>query len=92
MEAMYASKMSIDFEWTTWCYIPEDKTFHDHCCQNLELYVSFVLLGYDCLAGRCQHEHEEIFTELTKLMVDYQEPSNKVDSESTLSPNASEYK
>jgi hypothetical protein len=91
MGATYASEMSIDFQWTTWCYIPEDRTFHDHCCQNLELYMSFVLLGHDCLTGHCQHEYEDISTELTKLMVDYEEPSNTLDSEYTQSPNASEY-
>jgi hypothetical protein len=54
--------------------------------------MPFILLGYNCLAGRCQHIYEGISTELTKLMVDYQEPLNKLDSESTQSPNASEYK
>jgi hypothetical protein len=26
--------MSVDFQWTTECYIPEDKTLHKHCCEN----------------------------------------------------------
>ncbi|XP_023714516.1 progranulin-like isoform X1 [Cryptotermes secundus] len=50
-----------------------------HCCPH----------GYNCLTGHCQHEYEDIHTELTKLMVDYQEPLNKLDSESNQSPNAS---
>jgi hypothetical protein len=30
----YSSKTSVDFQWTTWRYIPEDRAFHDHCCEN----------------------------------------------------------
>jgi hypothetical protein len=26
--------MSVDFQWTTWRYIPEDRTLHNHCCDN----------------------------------------------------------
>jgi hypothetical protein len=28
MEAICCSKMSVDFQWTTQCYIPEDSTLH----------------------------------------------------------------
>jgi hypothetical protein len=38
MEATCSSKMSVDFEWTTQRYIPEDRTLHNHCCENLKSY------------------------------------------------------
>jgi hypothetical protein len=28
MEATYSSETSIDFQWTTWCYILDDTTLH----------------------------------------------------------------
>jgi hypothetical protein len=30
--------VDIDFQWTTQCYIPEDRTLHNHCCENLKSY------------------------------------------------------
>jgi hypothetical protein len=36
MEATFSSKTSVDFRRTTWCYIPEDRTLHNHCCENLK--------------------------------------------------------
>jgi hypothetical protein len=39
MEATSSSEMWADFQQqTTWRYIPEDKTLHNHCCENLESY------------------------------------------------------
>jgi hypothetical protein len=32
------SETSIHFQWTTWCYIPEDSTLHNHRCENLKSY------------------------------------------------------
>jgi hypothetical protein len=26
----------VDFQQTTWHYIPEDRTLHNHCCENLK--------------------------------------------------------
>jgi hypothetical protein len=47
MEATYSSETSDDFQWTTWHYIPEDKTLHNHCCKNLRSYkVTFVLFFF----------------------------------------------
>jgi hypothetical protein len=31
-----SSKTLVDFKWTTRCYIPEDRTLHNHCCENLQ--------------------------------------------------------
>jgi hypothetical protein len=30
--------MSVDTQQTTWRYIPEDGTLHNHCCENLKSY------------------------------------------------------
>jgi hypothetical protein len=32
--------MSGDFQRTTWCYIPEDRTLHNHRCEHLKSYVT----------------------------------------------------
>lgn len=50
-----------------------------HCCPR----------GYDCLTGHCQHRYENTYTEVTKLMVNYQETPKNLDSESHQSPNSS---
>jgi hypothetical protein len=39
MEAICSSEMSVDFQQTTWRYIPEDSTLHNHCCENLKSYM-----------------------------------------------------
>jgi hypothetical protein len=28
----------VDFQQATWRYTPEDKTLHNHCCENLKSY------------------------------------------------------
>jgi hypothetical protein len=33
MEATCSSETSVDFQRTTWCYIPEDSTLCNHCCE-----------------------------------------------------------
>jgi hypothetical protein len=33
-----SSKMLVNFQWTTQRYIPEDRTLHNHCCENLKSY------------------------------------------------------
>jgi hypothetical protein len=38
MEAICSSKTSVDFQRTTWRYIPEDSTLHNHPCENLKSY------------------------------------------------------
>jgi hypothetical protein len=30
---------SVDFQWTAQHYIPEDKSLHNHCCENLKPYT-----------------------------------------------------
>jgi hypothetical protein len=44
MEAACSSKTSVDFQWTTWCYIPEDRTCHNHHCTNLKFYKMFFVI------------------------------------------------
>jgi hypothetical protein len=31
-------KMSVHIHWTTWCYIPENRTVHNNHCVNLKSY------------------------------------------------------
>jgi hypothetical protein len=38
MDATCSSETSVDFQQTTRCYIPEDRTLHNHCCENLKSY------------------------------------------------------
>lgn len=52
----------------------------------------FVSSGYNCLTGRCGHGYDSLYTDLSKLMMDYQEPPNELDIESHQSANASEYR
>jgi hypothetical protein len=49
MEAKCSSKTVADFQWTTWYYIPEDSTLHNHCCENLKCYICMSLLTYSLL-------------------------------------------
>jgi hypothetical protein len=35
-----SSEMSFDFQWTTWHYILEDRTLHNHCCENPKAYIT----------------------------------------------------
>jgi hypothetical protein len=50
MEVTCSSKTSVDFQQTAWCYIPEDRTLHNHHCENPKpcimskklIYVAFL--------------------------------------------------
>jgi hypothetical protein len=35
VEATCSPETSVDFQWTTWCYIPEDRTLRNHRCENV---------------------------------------------------------
>jgi hypothetical protein len=39
IEAISFSEALVDFQQTTWDYIPEDGTLHDHCCENLLYFI-----------------------------------------------------
>jgi hypothetical protein len=41
MEATGSSKTPVDFQWTTKHYISEDRTLHNHHCENLVSYVEY---------------------------------------------------
>jgi hypothetical protein len=43
IEVIYSSETSVDFQWTTWCYIPEDGTLHNHCCENLKSHKEIII-------------------------------------------------
>jgi hypothetical protein len=38
MEATNFSETSVDFQWTTRRYIAEDRTLHNHRCENFKAY------------------------------------------------------
>jgi hypothetical protein len=48
MEMIGSSEESVDFQWTTSPYIPEDSSaLHNHRCENLESYT-FYFDSYNC--------------------------------------------
>jgi hypothetical protein len=51
MEATCFTEMSVDFQWTTWRHIPEERSLHNHRWETQILW----LLGYSkhCFINRC---------------------------------------
>jgi hypothetical protein len=43
MEVICSSETSVDFQRTTWLYIPEGRTLHNQGCANLKSYMRFVV-------------------------------------------------
>jgi hypothetical protein len=39
MDVTCAFETSLDFQQTTWCYILDDRRFHNDCCENLRSYI-----------------------------------------------------
>jgi hypothetical protein len=39
MEVTCSTETSVDFQWTTHCYIPGDRTLHDNDCENLKSHI-----------------------------------------------------
>jgi hypothetical protein len=39
------SKMSVDFQQIIWYYFPEDRTLHNHHCENLGSYANNTIIG-----------------------------------------------
>jgi hypothetical protein len=52
-----SSKMLIDFQWTTWCYIPEDGNFHNHR-ENLKSYLINLM---DCTRLNVHNKYNILF-------------------------------
>jgi hypothetical protein len=48
MKATCSSEMSVDFQRTTCCYIPEDNTLHNHSCEDLKPYKTIHVLLQNC--------------------------------------------
>jgi hypothetical protein len=40
MEATCSSETSVDLQWTTRRYIPEDRTLYNHRCESLKPYMN----------------------------------------------------
>jgi hypothetical protein len=38
--------MSTGFQWTLWLYIPEDRTHHNHRCENIKPVDQFGMVCY----------------------------------------------
>jgi hypothetical protein len=50
MEAIFSSETSVFyFQRTAWSYIPENRTFHNHRCQNIILYKTRACHQNGCL-------------------------------------------
>jgi hypothetical protein len=43
MKLTCSSETLVDFQWTTWNYISENKTVHSHCCENLKSYTEYYI-------------------------------------------------
>jgi hypothetical protein len=43
MKAIYYAETSVDFERTTRRYIAQDRTLHNHRCENLKFYVKIFI-------------------------------------------------
>jgi hypothetical protein len=39
METTCSSETLVEFQWTTWRYIPEDRTLHSYRHENLKSYM-----------------------------------------------------
>jgi hypothetical protein len=68
MEATCSSETSVDFQRTTRRYIPEDKTLHNHRCENLKLYnfiadFEFVRFWINFFRTSCQFHLIDKFPE-----------------------------
>jgi hypothetical protein len=67
MEATCSSETSVDFQQTTRRYSPEDRTHHNHRCENLTTYIEsyqFYRLLHIVLRGQRSYP----FTELLSLI------------------------
>jgi hypothetical protein len=45
MEAKCSSATLLNFQWTTWRYIPENRALRNHQCENLKSNMKFRVLG-----------------------------------------------
>jgi hypothetical protein len=73
MEANYSSETSVEFQYTTWHYILEDITLHNHRCENLKisydnfLFVVFLTTLSVTWIAECRQTKRLVNTELTKI-------------------------
>jgi hypothetical protein len=44
MDAMYSSKMSVDFQRTTRSYVTKDRNLHNHRCENITSHLRYFVL------------------------------------------------
>jgi hypothetical protein len=45
MKVIHSSETLVDLKWTTWGYILEDRTLHNHRCENLKSSISYYCLA-----------------------------------------------
>jgi hypothetical protein len=52
MAATCSSEISVDFQWTTWHYVQEDRSFNNHYCENLKfcikIHISLAYVKSNC--------------------------------------------
>jgi hypothetical protein len=46
IKVICSSETSPGFQWTTWCYIQEDRTLHTHHCKNGKFVFPILLLDF----------------------------------------------
>jgi uncharacterized metal-binding protein len=63
MEATCSSKTLGDFQWTTWRYIPQERTLHNRCCRNLKSYKVIVICNYLSWYALSYAVRSEVLTE-----------------------------
>jgi hypothetical protein len=56
VEAICSSETSVDTQWTTQRYIPEDGTLHNHCCENLKSYKADLLKDFTIIYQKVEEE------------------------------------
>jgi hypothetical protein len=55
MEMISCSKMLANLQWTTWHYIPDNRTLHNHCCRNLQFSLE---VGQDVYMLMCSSTYQ----------------------------------
>jgi hypothetical protein len=60
MEATCLSETSVDFQWSTWCYIPEGRILHNHSYEDLKIFYQCSLHTFTqvTLHGNSANSHK----------------------------------
>jgi hypothetical protein len=67
MEASCPSKTSLDFQQTIWRYVPEDRTLHNHQCENLKFCTNNTIP--DCIYLKYTMIPKALFSEFLDIII-----------------------